>query len=113
MTLVYVQRAPGGGAISGVYPDIEGHTANNLRPDDDPEVVAFLALKAKRLVSKAAIVDRLIEAGLLAAARKALDAQPLEVQERWNARTAIYADDETALALLKAIGADPVVILAP
>src|SRR5262245_25913536 len=66
----------------------------------------FVPLQPRRMIDKARIVDRLIEAGKLGAARAALDAQTLEVREKWNARTSIYADDPTALALLKAIGAD-------
>ena len=76
-------------------------------------LLPVLDLPPRRLVSKALIVDRLIEAGKLSAARAALDSQPLDVQERWNARTAIYADDPTSLALLQGIGADPAAILAP
>ncbi len=59
------------------------------------------------------IVDRLQAAGLLAAARAALDAADLYTRERWNTRDSIYADDQTAVALIEAIGADPADILAP
>jgi hypothetical protein len=65
------------------------------------------------LVPKRTIVDRLQAAGKLEAARAALDAADLYTRERWNTREAIFADDETALALLSAIGADPDSILAP
>jgi hypothetical protein len=65
------------------------------------------------LVPKRLIVERLQAAGKLEAARAALDATDLYTRERWNTRDAIYADDETALALLAAIGADPAAILAP
>lgn len=74
-------------------------------PDPEPEPI-------RRLVQKSVIVDRLQEAGLLAAARTALDQADLYTQERWNARDSIYADDPTAFALLVAIGADPNKILA-
>ncbi len=67
----------------------------------------------RRLVPKRVIIDRLYEAGLLAAARKALDAAPLYTRERWAARDAVFADDPESIAFLKAIGADPAVILAP
>lgn len=67
----------------------------------------------RRLVSKRVIVDRLEAAGLLSAARTALDAAPLHTQERWNARAEIYADDPTAVALLRTIGGDPATILGP
>jgi len=64
------------------------------------------------LVPKSKVVDRLQAAGMLEAARAALDSADLYARERWNTRDAIYTDDETALALLNAIGADPAVILA-
>ena len=67
----------------------------------------------RRLVPCAMIVDRLQAAGKLAAARAALDAADLYLQERWNARNAIYADDATTISFLRAIGADPDAILAP
>jgi len=66
----------------------------------------------RRRVPKSVIVARLHAAGKLEAARAALDAQPLIVRERWNAAAAIYADDETALALFAAIGADAAAIMA-
>lgn len=66
----------------------------------------------RRLVAKSLIVERLIAADLLVQARAALDAAPLEIRERWNARDAIYSDDAAAMALLVAIGADPVAVLA-
>jgi hypothetical protein len=59
------------------------------------------------------IVDRLEAAGKLEAARSALDAASLYTRERWNNRQVVNADDPDANALLQAIGADPVVILAP
>lgn len=65
------------------------------------------------LVPKRLIVDRLQAAGKLEAARAAIDTADLYTRERWNTRDSIYADDETAIALLAAIGADPAEILAP
>jgi hypothetical protein len=65
------------------------------------------------LVPKRIIIDRLHSAGKLDDARAALDAADLYTRERWNTRDAIYADDETAIALLGLIGADPAGILAP
>ena len=66
----------------------------------------------RRLIEKGVIVERLIAAGKIEAARTALASLPVADQERWNAKPAVYADDERALALLRAIGADPSVILA-
>jgi hypothetical protein len=65
------------------------------------------------LVPKHVIVDRLQAVRKLDAARATLDAADLYTRERWNTREAIYADDEAAIALLSAIGADPSEILAP
>lgn len=68
----------------------------------------------KRTVPKSVIVSRLIEAGKIGAAYKALNSNP-EYWARWVAsdRPAINYDDPDALALLMAIGADPDVILGP
>lgn len=63
------------------------------------------------LVPKRLIIERLHAAGLLEAARAALDVADLYTRERWNTRDAIYADDESAIALLDAIGADSNAIL--
>ncbi|KAB2861241.1 MAG: hypothetical protein F9K43_21645 [Bauldia sp.] len=76
-------------------------------------IAPYVAPVERRLVPKYVIVDRLQATGLLDAAYVALDAQDRYTRERWNTRTAIYADDQTAVALLAAIGADPVAILAP
>jgi hypothetical protein len=64
------------------------------------------------LVRKSVIVDRLQSAGLLVAARAALDAADLYTRERWNTRDAIYSNDPTALAFLASIGANAAEILA-
>lgn len=68
------------------------------------------------LIRKSVIIDRLQQhAGgeKLTAARAALDGADLYTRERWNTRDAIYADDETAIALLQGIGADVSFVLAP
>ncbi|RWF33727.1 hypothetical protein [Mesorhizobium sp.] len=69
--------------------------------------------RAPRLVPKRVIVDRLQAAGLLAAAKAAIDGADLYTQERWNTRTDIFANDPTALAMLAAIGGNPDLIFAP
>ncbi|RWP88369.1 MAG: hypothetical protein EOR12_16795 [Mesorhizobium sp.] len=71
-------------------------------PDGLPE-----SKKPPRLVPKRLIIDRLYAAGLLAAAKAAIDGADLYTQERWNTRTDIFASDPTALAMLAAIGGDP------
>jgi hypothetical protein len=100
-----------------VLPELaEGDTVGSAAyAIEETRVVAtYEALPApRRKVDKALIVDRLIAAGLLTAARAALDAAPLAIQERWNARTAIYADDPDALLLLSTIGADADAVMAP
>ena len=77
---------------------------------------------ARYLVPRLLILDRLTTAGKLRAALNALkldapvltmtDAD-LRLRERWLAATAIYSDDPEAIALIRGVGADPAVILAP
>lgn len=78
------------------------------------EIYARRAEEPKRTIPKSVIVSRLIAANKIGAAKAALDASPAAFA-RWFAsdRPAINHDDPDALALLKAIGADPGVILAP
>ena len=59
------------------------------------------------LVPKRVIVDRLETAGKLDAAKAALDAADLYTQERWNTRDAIYADDPTAVGLVRGLALIP------
>jgi hypothetical protein len=66
-----------------------------------------------RLILKSVIVDRLHRKNLLLAAFETMNAQDIYTQQRWLTRNAIYADDPTAVAFLRAIGADPDEILAP
>jgi hypothetical protein len=104
----YLVQMPDG-ALVRCYIDpekgIEAHIADLLDPQEPP---------ARRLVTKSLIISRLHEAGLLAAAKAALEAD-LYARERWYApdRPAVYADDAETLALLSHIGADAAVILAP
>jgi len=74
---------------------------------DAPQITA-----PRRLVAKALIVDRLHAAGKLEAAYAALQASDVHTRLRWDTRSEIYADDETAAQLLTAIGADPAAIMA-
>jgi len=67
----------------------------------------------RRLVDKGTITERIIAAGKLDAALAALGALPIEDQQRWTNKTAVYADDARARGLLERIGLDPDVILAP
>src|SRR6266849_6437830 len=96
------------GAFARPQPDLPG--AQTIA-DDDPRLLKFQAQVPRLLIAKSVIIDRLQAAGKLNAARKALDAADLYTRERWNSRSMIYADDPTAVALIKAIGADPAVIL--
>jgi hypothetical protein len=72
-----------------------------------------LPVAEREALPKSLIVRRLNEAGLLGAARSALDAD-LYARERWYAadRPVIYRDDPDALALLAAIGADADAVMA-
>lgn len=108
--MAYVERDREG-AIKGVYLAMQPGIAEEEVADDAAEVVAFLT--PRRLVPKGVIVERLIAAGKIEAARAALAQISVADQERWNAKPAVYADDSRALDLLRAIGADPAVILAP
>lgn len=78
------------------------------------EIYARRAEEPKRTILKSVIVSRLIEAGKIGAAKAALDSNPAAFA-RWFAsdRPAVNHDDPEAIALLKAIGADPDAILAP
>lgn len=88
-----------------------------MSPEEEAATLAEWEANApqpvRRLVSKGVIVERLITAGKIEAARAALAQLSVADRERWNAKPAVYADDPRALALLRAIGADPAVILAP
>ena len=57
--------------------------------------------------------DDTIPQSKLDAALAALRALPIEDQQRWTNKTAVYADDARARGLLERIGLDPDVILAP
>lgn len=114
--MVFVER-DGSGTIKGVYANPQTFAVEEVL-DDAAEVVAFRAAlgigaATRRMVFKSVIIERLHQAGKLAAASAALNAD-LYTSERWYApdKPAIYADDAEALALLKAIGADPAVIFA-
>lgn len=67
-----------------------------------------------RRVRKSIIIKRLHEAGKLAAAKAALDAD-LYARERWYApdQPSVHADNAEVLSLLRAIGVDAETILAP
>lgn len=67
----------------------------------------------KRQVLKSVIISRLIAAGKIADARAALESDAAAYARWWAPdRPAINFDDPEALALLRAIGADPDVIMA-
>ena len=110
----YVQRDMDG-KIVGHFANSQLGYAEEQIDEENVEFVAYLASKApppvRRRVSKALIVDRLEAAGRLDLAVADLAKADIYTRERWNTRTAIYADDPTAIALLKSIGADPNVIL--
>lgn len=66
-----------------------------------------------RLVSKRTIIDRLQGLGKLDQARAALDGADAYTRERWNSRDAILANDPTTHAMLRSVGADPDMVMAP
>lgn len=65
------------------------------------------------MVRKSTVQARLIAAGKMEAAYAALTSNPIYFA-RWFApdRTEVYCDDPDALFLLKAVGADPQIVLA-
>ena len=88
---------------------------NDPRPQpSEAAIIDQIATLGQRyLVRKSVIIRRLQEAGQLAAAAQALGAD-LYTRERWYSpdQPSIYNDAAEALALLRAIGADPAIILA-
>lgn len=80
----------------------------------DQVIAHYPVVAIRRTVAKSLIITRLNEAGKLAAARQALNAD-IYRRERWYApdKPDVFADDPEALALLAAIGADPAIIMAP
>lgn len=68
----------------------------------------------RRRVDRLTIIKRLDVLGLLGVAEKAIAAADPLTRWRWNtAVEGVYADDEDTRNLLKAIGANPDVVLAP
>lgn len=68
----------------------------------------------RRIVPRRTIIERLAEAGLLDEAEAALLEAPALLRWKWNtAGDGVYFDDPETVGFLKAIGADPDVILAP
>lgn len=110
--LSFVSAADDGGIPGSVYFE--------FTPTDDdlaaafPGYVAAKAARDRRLIPKSLVVQRLISAGKIAAAKAALESNPAAFA-RWFAsdKAAVYADDHDALALLSAIGVDPDEIMAP
>lgn len=89
-------------------PDDLTHWGITVEVLPDPEPV-----QVRRMVQKSTIIRRLYEAGLLPAARQALDSD-LYARERWYSpdKPALYFDEPEALGFLQSIGADPAVIMA-
>lgn len=87
--------------------DIEREPEPDLLPEPDPD-----SPPAVWRVSTYRIVRRLEEVGLIDAADAALAAQPVLFRRFYTAGS-IPHDDPDAVALLSAIGADPLHILAP
>lgn len=81
--------------------------------ESDPRITAFQNRAAPRRVAKDVVVARLTEAGKIDAAL-ALLLKNGSAFARWFApgRTEVNVDDPDAIALLRAVGADPEKILA-
>ena len=87
--------------------DIEPEPVPDVPPEPDPD-----SPPTAWRVSTYRIVRRLEEVGLIDAADAALGAQPVLFRRFYTAGS-IPNDDPDAVALLSAIGADPLEILAP
>lgn len=87
--------------------------ASESELDEVLAAYGLLGPTARRKVLKSVVQARLIEAGLMDAAKLALDSNSAFFA-RWFApdRPEVYADDPDALMLLRAIGADPKEIMA-
>ncbi|ESZ15596.1 hypothetical protein X735_01310 [Mesorhizobium sp. L2C085B000] len=68
----------------------------------------------RRMVPKSVVQARIIEAGKMSQAYAALAGNPIYFA-RWFApdRPEVYSDDPDAVGLVRALGLDPAVILAP
>jgi len=106
-----------------------GFPANwlELTPDEEKAKLGIVADPAeeqpqeppKSIVQTTTILARLLEAGLLEQANAALESlkasgpEGLYTYQRWYKLAWVYCDAPEAVALCKAIGADPKSILAP
>jgi hypothetical protein len=70
-------------------------------------------LSTPQYVAKSVIVRRLDSVGKLEAAKGALETLTLLQRTMWEAHPSLWSEDPETLAFLRAIGADPAVILAP
>lgn len=99
--------------LSAAQQEVQAHQATiTTQQTRIAELETALGENGRHLVPKLVIIDRLIAVGLLDVALAALAADVV-AKARWDAATAVYTDDATAIALMTAIGADPTVILAP
>lgn len=111
-------------AIDGTVEDLlatypEGTINVPLKPDTDHEWlngkwVYVPSEPARQTILKSTVQARIIEAGKMDAAYAALTSNATYFA-RWFApdRPVVYCDDPDAILLVKAIGLDPKVILAP
>lgn len=101
----YVGTLPKGAGVTRI--------ASESELDEVLAAYGLLGPTARRKVLKSVVQARLIEAGLMDAAKLALDSNSAFFA-RWFApdRPEVYADDPDALMLLRAIGADPKEIMA-
>lgn len=102
----YVTELPKGSGVSRILSEQE--------LNDVLEPYGLLGPTARRKIKKSVVSARLIEAGKMSAAFQVLNSNPTYFA-RWFVpdRPYVYADDPDALLLLRAIGADADVIMAP
>jgi hypothetical protein len=85
-----------------------------VRPSDAEilaEVARLASLPPRYKVRKSTIISRLTDAQL----SQAISMLTVRQQERWRApdQPAVNADDAETIAIVKAVGADPAVVMAP
>lgn len=96
---------------------LKGGVVREMTPEETAQREADIAAAPdklpRRYVPKYTILRRLQDADKLAAAFAAFDQLDRGRRELWHAAQDIWSEDPDTLALLRAIGADPDVILAP
>ena len=93
------------------YQDLVWHDRVQTKPTEAEIAAQLVIAKETYRVPTCVIVDRLIIVDKLTAANSALEANPSQ-KARFYTRGYVYSNNQEAIDFLRAIGADPAVILA-